>query len=36
MKTRCSEAQVQLAMTNESCKSLLERAGGLRATRWVF
>ena len=33
MRTRCNEAQTQLAETNESCKSLLDRAGSLREQR---
>ncbi|KAL5511670.1 COG6 [Sanghuangporus vaninii] len=33
MHVRCDEAQEQLRSTNEACRSLLERAGGLRATR---
>lgn len=34
MRTRCDEAQTQLADTNESCKSLLDRAGSLREQRY--
>ncbi|KAH8107098.1 oligomeric complex COG6 [Cristinia sonorae] len=33
MRTRCDEAQNQLTKTNESCKSLLDRAGSLREQR---
>ncbi|EJD05807.1 oligomeric complex COG6 [Fomitiporia mediterranea MF3/22] len=33
MRVRCGEAQQQLHSTNESCRSLLERAGGLRSAR---
>ncbi|TCD67043.1 Golgi transport complex subunit 6 [Steccherinum ochraceum] len=33
MRTRCDDAQNQLAETNESCKSLLDRAGSLREQR---
>lgn len=35
MRTRCDDAQNQLAETNESCKSLLDRAGSLREQRCV-
>ncbi|THH31107.1 hypothetical protein EUX98_g3063 [Antrodiella citrinella] len=35
MRTRCDEAQNQLAETNESCKSLLDRAGSLREQRQI-
>ncbi|KAI0345229.1 oligomeric complex COG6 [Trametopsis cervina] len=33
MRLRCDEAQAQLRETNESCKSLLDRAGSLREQR---
>ena len=36
MRTRCDEAQTQLADTNDSCKSLLDRAGSLREQRYVW
>lgn len=35
MSSRCDEAQSQLQSTNEDCKSLLERAGGLRSAGYV-
>ncbi|KAI0093990.1 oligomeric complex COG6 [Irpex rosettiformis] len=33
MRTRCDEAQSQLRETNDSCRSLLDRAGSLREQR---
>ncbi|KAI0263475.1 oligomeric Golgi complex subunit 6 [Gloeopeniophorella convolvens] len=33
MRARCEEAQAQLQLTNEACKSLLDRAGSLRDER---
>ena len=33
MKASCDEAETQLALTNESSKMLLERAGNLRDER---
>lgn len=35
MHLQCDEAQSQLHSTNEACRSLLERAGGLRSARQV-
>ena len=34
MKASCEEAEIQLALTNESSKMLLERAGNLRDERY--
>ena len=34
MKASCDEAETQLALTNESSKMLLERAGNLRDERY--
>ena len=36
MRSRCDEAQAQLQETNESCRSLLDRAGSLREQRYVL
>ena len=36
MQARCEEAQSRLQQTNASCQSLLERASGLRAMRYVI
>ncbi|KAF9507141.1 hypothetical protein BS47DRAFT_1351988 [Hydnum rufescens UP504] len=33
MRSRCDEAQAELQRTNDACKYLLEKAGGLRAQR---
>lgn len=35
MQLRCTEAQERLLQTNDACQSLLERASGLRAMRYV-
>ena len=35
MRTQCDEAQSRLRETNESCRSLLDRAGSLREQRYV-
>lgn len=35
MRVRCEEAQAQLQDTNDSCRSLLDRAGSLREQRYV-
>ena len=36
MRASCDEAETQLALTNESSKILLERAGNLREERYVL
>ena len=36
MRSSCDEAETQLALTNESSKLLLERAGSLRDERFIF
>lgn len=36
MRSSCDEAETQLALTNESSKLLLERAGNLRDERSIF
>lgn len=36
MRASCNEAETQLALTNESSKILLERAGNLRDERYVL
>lgn len=33
MRSRCDEAQAELAKTSEACRVLLEKAGGLRSQR---
>lgn len=33
MRARCDEAQAELVNTSDSCRVLLEKAGGLRAQR---
>ena len=35
MRSRCDDAQSELAKTSEACRVLLEKAGGLRSQRSV-